>query len=78
MSSNNQYEVERLESELRRIEAEQLQKTQSLSDVLQRNGVVGFSTYGEQIGPLHVNHTMSGVAFYHPSTGTKAGSRVAD
>jgi len=27
--------------------------------------VTGFSTYGEQIGPLHVNHTMSGIAFYH-------------
>ena len=51
---------------LRRIEAEQSQQTRKISDVLSANNVTGFSTYGEQIGPLHVNHTMSGVAFYHP------------
>ena len=49
---------------LRRIEAEQSQMTRDLSDVLSANKVTGFSTYGEQIGPLHVNHTMSGVAIY--------------
>ncbi|MEP4194906.1 MAG: FIST N-terminal domain-containing protein [Aliishimia sp.] len=49
---------------LRRIEAEQLQIVRPMSEVLSRHNVIGFSTYGEQIGPLHVNHTMSGVAFY--------------
>ncbi len=49
---------------LRRIEAEQKQMTRDVSDVLARHKVTGFSTYGEQIGPLHVNHTMSGVAIY--------------
>ena len=49
---------------LRRIEAEQRQMTHALSDVLSAHNVTGFSTYGEQIGPLHVNHTMSGVAIY--------------
>ena len=52
---------------LRRIEAEQTQQTRGLSAILQRHNVTGFSTYGEQIGPLHVNHTMSGVAFYPPA-----------
>lgn len=51
---------------LRRIEAEQMQMTRDLSDVLSRHKVIGFSTYGEQIGALHVNHTMTGVAFYAP------------
>lgn len=51
---------------LRRIEAEQRQMTRDLSDVLCAYNVTGFSTYGEQIGPLHVNHTMSGVAIYAP------------
>jgi hypothetical protein len=51
---------------LRRIEAEQRQMTRDLSDVLSSHNVTGFSTYGEQIGPLHVNHTMSGVAIYAP------------
>lgn len=49
---------------LRRIEAEQSQMCRDVSDVLCVNNVTGFSTYGEQIGPLHVNHTMSGVAIY--------------
>ncbi|MEP5729208.1 MAG: FIST N-terminal domain-containing protein [Sulfitobacter sp.] len=51
---------------LRRIEAEQRQMTRALSDVMAAHNVTGFSTYGEQIGPLHVNHTMSGVAIYAP------------
>lgn len=51
---------------LRRIEAEQTQATRALSDVMARNRVVGFSTYGEQIGPLHVNHTMTGVMLVDP------------
>ncbi|MEJ6402678.1 FIST N-terminal domain-containing protein [Yoonia sp. 2307UL14-13] len=49
---------------LRRIEAEQNQMTRELSDILVQHNVAGFSTYGEQIGPLHVNQTMTGVAFY--------------
>lgn len=49
---------------LRRIEAEKSQQTWQISNVLRANRVIGFSTYGEQIGPLHVNHTMSGIAFY--------------
>lgn len=51
---------------LRRIEAEQTQISRDVSSVLSAHNVIGFSTYGEQIGPLHVNHTMSGVAFYAP------------
>lgn len=54
---------------LRRIEAEQTQITHTMSDVLTRHKVIGFSTYGEQIGPLHVNHTMSGVAIFAPLEG---------
>ncbi|APX14234.1 FIST N-terminal domain-containing protein [Tateyamaria omphalii] len=59
---------------LRRIEAEQSQQTRQISDVLSAHNVTGFSTYGEQIGPLHVNHTMSGVAFYHAAQTDKAGT----
>jgi hypothetical protein len=49
---------------LRRIEAEQNQMTRELSTIMAKNHITGFSTYGEQIGPLHVNQTMTGVAFY--------------
>lgn len=53
---------------LRRIEAEQSQSTRMLSDIMAEHAVVGFSTYGEQIGSLHVNQTMTGVAFYPAET----------
>lgn len=52
---------------LRRMEASQNQRVRAVSDVLARNRVVGFSTYGEQIGPLHVNQTMTGVMLVNPS-----------
>jgi hypothetical protein len=53
---------------LRRIEAGRLQKTRAVSEVLSAHNVVGFSTYGEQIGGLHVNQTLTGVAIYPPSS----------
>lgn len=53
---------------LRRIEAEQSQRAGAVSEVLRRHGVWGFSTYGEQFGPLHVNHTLTGCAIYPPGT----------
>ncbi|MFW2544416.1 FIST N-terminal domain-containing protein [Primorskyibacter sp. 2E107] len=51
---------------LRRIESTQHQKGREVSDILVRHKVFGFSTYGEQIGALHVNQTLTGVAFYPP------------
>lgn len=53
---------------LRRIEAQEKQQTGRISDLLRRHRVVGFSTYGEQLGAMHVNQTMTGVAFYPPET----------
>ena len=51
---------------LRRIEARQSQITHEISRRLAAHKVVGFSTYGEQFGAMHVNQTMTGVAFYPP------------
>lgn len=53
---------------LRRIEAEEAQKARAVSDVLSRHRVVGFCTYGEQVGGMHVNQTMTGVALFPPET----------
>lgn len=53
---------------LRRIEAEQSQLTGEMSGLFSDYNVTGLSTYGEQIGPLHVNQTMTGVAFYPTET----------
>jgi len=53
---------------LRRIEAEEKQRFGAVSALLARHGVVGFSTYGEQLNSMHVNQTMTGVAIYPPKT----------
>ncbi len=52
---------------LRRLEAQEKQMTGALSKVLAENGVVGFSTYGEQLNSMHVNQTLTGVAIYAPN-----------
>lgn len=54
---------------LRRIEAEEKQMFGQISDILRRHKVTGFSTYGEQLGSVHVNQTMTGVAIYPPRDG---------
>ena len=51
---------------LRRMEAQEKQKTGAVSAILREHGVVGFSTYGEQLNAMHVNQTMTGVAIYPP------------
>ncbi len=51
---------------LRRLEALEKQKSGELSAILRAHGVVGFSTYGEQVNSMHVNQTMTGVAIYPP------------
>jgi hypothetical protein len=51
---------------LRRLEAEQKQKTRDVSKVLSRHKVVGFCTYGEQFHSMHVNQTFTGVAIGVP------------
>lgn len=54
---------------LRRMEAQEKQKAGAVSALLRRFGVVGFSTYGEQLNSMHVNQTMTGVAIYPPVRG---------
>lgn len=51
---------------LRRMEAQEKQKSGAVSAILRENRVVGFSTYGEQLNAMHVNQTMTGVAIYPP------------
>lgn len=51
---------------LRRMEAGEKQMAGRVSDLLRRNRVLGFSTYGEQLNAMHVNQTMTGVALYAP------------
>ena len=51
---------------LRRLEAQEKQKTHDISRILSDNRVFGFSTYGEQYNSIHVNQTLTGVAIYPP------------
>ncbi len=55
---------------LRRLEAENSQTRHRISAVLDRYGVVGFNTYGEQFNLVHVNQTFTGLAFYPPDEDT--------
>ncbi len=47
---------------LRSLEIGQRGLRPAVSEVLRRNNVVGFSTYGEQYNAMHVNQTFTGVA----------------
>lgn len=46
----------------RRIELEAHGLDGKVGELFARKGAVGFSSYGEQLGPLHVNHTLTGLA----------------
>jgi len=47
---------------LRRIELEARGLDSQVGQLMARKRAVGFSSYGEQLGPLHVNHSLTGVA----------------
>lgn len=48
---------------LRYVEMEETQLLPKVSDLLSRNNVVGFNTYGEQFGMMHMSQTFTGIAF---------------
>ncbi|WP_286238438.1 nitric oxide-sensing protein NosP [Neptuniibacter halophilus] len=47
---------------LRRLECELLGYSQSVSELLRNNKVIGFNTYGEHMEGMHINQTFTGVA----------------
>ena len=52
---------------LRRLDAENRQIRHQLTDLYQRYNVVGFHTYGEQFNAMHLNQTLTGIAFGCPA-----------
>ncbi|WP_295556227.1 FIST N-terminal domain-containing protein [uncultured Hyphomicrobium sp.] len=48
---------------LRRLDAENRQIRRQMEDLYRTYGVVGFHTYGEQLNSMHLNQTLTGVAF---------------
>lgn len=47
---------------LRRLEFENTGLSEQIGELLRKNKVVGFSTYGEQFNALHMNQTFTGLA----------------
>jgi len=48
---------------LRRLEVEQNNLTDEMNDVLSTENIIGFNSYGEQCQFVHVNQTLTGIAF---------------
>lgn len=57
---------------LRNLEIARKQLTGQVAALFERNNTIGFSTYGEQYGGVHVNQTFTGIAI-----GTPLGERDA-
>lgn len=57
---------------LRRLDAENRQIRHQLSDIYRRFNVVGFHTYGEQFNAMHLNQTLTGIAFGAPAAEASA------
>jgi hypothetical protein len=50
---------------LRRLDAQNRQVLQQVDRLYRRYRVVGFQTYGEQFNAMHLNQTLTGIAFGH-------------
>jgi hypothetical protein len=48
---------------LRRLDAENRQVGSQVDKLYQKYGIVGFHTYGEQYNAMHLNQTLTGIAF---------------
>lgn len=51
---------------LRSLEIDQLGEKPRVGEILRGHNAIGFSTYGEQYGGLHVNQTLTGIAIGGP------------
>ena len=48
---------------LRRLDARNRQVFRDMSELYRDNNVIGFGTYGEQYRSMHLNQTLTGIAF---------------
>ena len=51
---------------LRRLDAENRQMGNRMETIYKRHKIVGFHTYGEQYNAMHLNQTLTGIAFGAP------------
>ena len=54
---------------LRKVDASSRQVLRRVSEIYQKNNVVGFNTYGEQYISMHLNQTFTGIAFESTAKG---------
>lgn len=47
---------------LRNLEAAKAGQKSAVGELFRQNRALGFSTYGEQFGGVHINHTLTGIA----------------
>ena len=60
---------------LRRLDAENRQIRHEVEELYRRHNVTGFHTYGEQFNAMHLNQTLTGIAFgTRPRTATEDGA----
>ena len=55
---------------LRKLDARNRQITRKISKIYEEHNVLGFNTYGEQYRSMHLNQTLTGVAFGRLDTAT--------
>jgi hypothetical protein len=55
---------------LRKLEVLRNGKQERTEDIMHRYNIVGFNTYGEQFRGIHVNQTLTGIAFGTTARGT--------
>ena len=58
---------------LRRLDAQNRQTSHQVDALYRKYKIVGFNTYGEQFNGMHLNQTLTGIAFGRPG-----GSRISD
>ncbi len=56
---------------LRRLDAENRQIRHQMDELYRRFGVVGFHSYGEQFNAMHLNQTLTGIAFGKAASGAR-------
>lgn len=61
----------------RAMEMDQRNLREAVGQLMMRNNVVGFATYGEQFNAMHVNQTFTGVAIGTPGGAAAAGKGLA-
>lgn len=57
---------------LRRLDAETRQIRHQMDALYRKYGVYGFHTYGEQFNAMHLNQTLTGIAFGHRAPASEA------